>query len=143
MTVEFREAEFKEFSSALIQENMKSYYAAKNITWDADFFDYHWKKFKNLEIYFNSECIGILRFSFNNENCYIRDLQIKSSYQGRGIGSDCLYYAVDFAKARGDSFIKLKVFSDNPAIALYQRHGFKKVSELGFLIEMSIDLEQM
>ena len=140
MKVEFRKAESSEFSSELIQENMEPYYLAKGITWDSTFFDRHWTLFKNLEVYCNSERVGVVRFSFNDENCYIRDLQIKSSYQGRGIGSDCLHYGIDLATARGDRFIKLKVFSDNPAIALYQRYGFKKVSEVGGLTAMALEL---
>ena len=143
MKVEYRKAESKKFSSLLIQENMKAYYAAKDIIWDPEFFDRHWKIFKNLEVYYNSECVGILRFSFNDQNCYIRDLQIKSSYQGKGVGSHCLHYAIELGKTRGDRFIKLKVFSDNPAIALYQRHGFQKIAELGFLTEMALDLNQI
>lgn len=143
MNIEFRKAKSKEYSSTLIQKNMKAYYVKNNITWDPVFFDRHWTILENVEVYFDSERVGILRFSFDDENCYIRDLQIEQLYQGRGIGSHCLHYAFDIAKARGDGFIRLKVFSDNPAITLYQRHGFQKVFESGFLIEMALELNQI
>jgi len=62
-------------------------------------------------------------------------------HQGNGFGEDCLNYAVNYARARNDNFIKLRVFSENPAVRMYSRYGFKKLSESNSLIEMGFDLK--
>jgi ribosomal protein S18 acetylase RimI-like enzyme len=119
---------------------MKAYYEARNILWHSEQFDKSWDQFENFDIYLESKLVGVMRFSYGNLNCYIRDLQIESRKQGRGIGKYCLNYATRFAKDRGDKFIKLRVFSENLAVRLYSLHGFKKVSEYKGLIEMSLSI---
>lgn len=143
MKIEFRKAESQEFASALIQQNMHTYYEKRNIHWDTEHFNKSWEEFENVEVFVESKRIGLLRFSFGDSNCYIRDLQIETRYQGRGYGSRCLKYALSVANARNDKFIKLRVFSENPAIEMYRKYGFKQVSELNDLIEMALDLNEV
>jgi len=70
-------------------------------------------------------------------------------WQGRGVGSACLNWLIQLATQQeyGQSLMKdraselspgaqpcpralrLRVFSDSPALALYQRHGFTLVNE--------------
>lgn len=140
MNIQIRKSESCEFASALTQENMKVYYETRNIRWSTEQFDKSWEEFENFDIYLESKLVGVLRFPYGNLNCYIRDLQIESRQQGRGIGKCCLNYAARLAKDRGDKFIKLRVFSENPAIRLYSLHGFKKISESKGLIEMSLSI---
>lgn len=140
MNIEIRKSESCEFASALTQKNMKKYYETRSIQWNYEQFANSWDKFENFDIYYEYKLVGILRFSYENSNCYIRDLQIESNEQGKGIGKYCLNYATRFAKDRGDKCIKLRVFPENPAIRLYSSHGFKKVSESKYLIEMSLSI---
>ena len=140
VNIEIRKSQSCEFASALTQENMKKYYERRNIQWNTEQFTKSWKEFENFDIYFESKLVGVLRFSYGNSNCYIRDFQIESNVQGKGIGKYCLNYTTRFAKDRGDNCIKLRVFSENPAIRLYSNHGFKKASESKGLIEMSLSI---
>ena len=119
---------------------MKKYYEVRRIQWNSEQFGKSWEEFENFDIYHESKLIGVLRFSYGNSNCYIRDLQIESNEQCKGIGKYCLNYVTRFAKDRGDKRIKLRVFSENPAIRLYSNHGFKKISESKGLIEMSLNI---
>lgn len=119
---------------------MKVYYQKRNIQWNAFQFNENWKAFENREVYLDSKRVGVLRFSFGQSNCYIRDLQIETEQQGRGIGKYCLSYAVNLAKARSDKYIKLRVFSENPAIHMYSRYGFKKGLLSNGLLEMELSL---
>lgn len=119
---------------------MKAYYEIRNIQWNPIQFRQNWEAFENFDIYLNTTRVGVLRFSYAPSNCYIRDFQIEAKAQGKGIGKHCLDYAIRLAKNRGDHFIKLRVFSENPAVSLYQQHGFKKISEFNGLIEMSLSL---
>jgi len=146
VNVEIRKSQSCEFASALTQENMKEYYEKRSIQWNSELqwnseqFVKSWEELENFDIYLESKLVGVLRFSYGNSNCYIRDLQIASNEQGKGIGRYCLNYATRFAKARGDNCIKLRVFSENPAVRLYSHHGFKKESESKGLIVMSLSI---
>lgn len=140
MNIEIKKSQSCEFASALTQENMKKYYETRNIQWNSEQFAKSWEEFENFDIYLESKLVGVLRFSYGNSNCYIRDLQIEPNEQSKGIGKYCLNYAIRFAKNRGDSCIKLRVFSENPAIKLYCHYGFKKATESKGLIVMSLNL---
>jgi len=140
VNIEIRKSQSCEFASALTQENMKEYYEKRSIQWNSELFVKSWEELENFDIYLESKLVGVLRFSYGNSNCYIRDLQITPDEQGKGIGKYCLNYATRLAKARGSNCIKLRVFSENPAVRLYSYHGFKKESESKGLIVMSLTI---
>lgn len=56
---------------------------------------------------------------------YIRDLQIEPDWQSRGIGSAAIAYAMEIAGQAGFRLLRLRVFCINPAVALYERQGFR------------------
>ena len=140
MNIDIRKAESSEYASQLTQENMKVYYKARNLTWDSALFAANWHVFENREVYFNTKRVGVLRLSFGDSNCYIRDVQIEPEYQGLGIGKQCLSYIVEYANTRNDIWLKLRVFSENPASNLYTRFGFKVLAESNGLLEMGLKL---
>jgi len=140
MNIDIRKAESSGYASQLTQENMKVYYKARNLTWDPALFAANWHVFENKEVYFNAKRVGVLRLSFGDSNCYIRDVQIEPEYQGLGIGKQCLSYIVEYANTRNDIWIKLRVFAENPASNLYRRFGFKVLAESNGLIEMGLEL---
>ena len=141
MRIEIRKAELSAWASILTQENMRRYYETRNIQWKPEHFKETWDAFENYYIDSQSQRVGVLRFSFDDSNFYIRDVQVEPNQQCLGIGSYCLTYAVNLAKDRGYQFIKLRVFSDNPAVSFYGRHGFKKDSDSNGLTEMSLELK--
>lgn len=68
--------------------------------------------------------IGIVALKGTNKSLHIRQLQILPDYQGQGIGSRVL----SVVKKRALQLqlpITLNVLLENPARALYLRHGFQ------------------
>jgi ribosomal protein S18 acetylase RimI-like enzyme len=51
--------------------------------------------------------------------------------RGHGYGNDLLGALVEQARKDGFTALSLSVEPDNPALALYERHGFRKVGECG------------
>lgn len=61
---------------------------------------------------------------------YITNVAVTKEYRGRGIGSALLESLKIIALEKGLRFISLEVRrSNNGAIALYKKHGFKQVGE--------------
>lgn len=54
-------------------------------------------------------------------------LAVKRSEQGRGIGQLLLQQFIDFAMNKGAARLHLEVRAGNPAVKLYNSHGFKEV----------------
>jgi ribosomal protein S18 acetylase RimI-like enzyme len=59
---------------------------------------------------------------------YIQDIFVEPAQRGRGIASALLACVARLALARGHPLIELTVRTDNPARALYRRHGFAQVA---------------
>ena len=55
----------------------------------------------------------------------------RASRRGRGYGAELLTSLLAQAKEDGFGAVSLSVEPDNPALALYERHGFEKVGERG------------
>jgi ribosomal protein S18 acetylase RimI-like enzyme len=58
-------------------------------------------------------------------------IAIVPSRRGRGLGDGLLARLLEQARRDGFGAISLSVEPDNPALALYERHGFTKVGERG------------
>ncbi len=58
-------------------------------------------------------------------------IAIVPSRRGRGLGEQLLAALLEQAKAAGYTQISLSVEPDNPALRLYEQHGFAKVGERG------------
>ena len=55
-------------------------------------------------------------------------IAVRSEHRGRGIGACLLDALLDRASARHRA-VSLSVSLENPAVALYQRHGFRAIAE--------------
>jgi len=71
----------------------------------------------------NERSVGLIKFAVKPYNLHIRQFQIIPEYQGRGIGGYVLNVLKKKAKERALP-ITLNVLLKNPALKLYQRHGF-------------------
>lgn len=140
MTPEFRQAKNKEFVERLTRQNMEPYYQKIGIHWDQELFDQNWEKFESYEIIVGHSVAGVLRLSHNDRAYYIRDLQIRSGWQGRGLGSQAISFANDIAQKAGVGLLRLCVFSMNPAVALYERLGFRVCKTEGAVHYMELEL---
>ncbi|PID66107.1 MAG: hypothetical protein CR975_04630 [Gammaproteobacteria bacterium] len=128
----------KTFTEQLTRENMQDYYTARGLVWDADAFLNRLKTYENFQVFRGKTQIGSFSLSFFEDLCLIRDLQIQHSVQGQGIGTTCLEYIQDYARANGYNAIGLRVFAENPAGVWYQCYGFVEESRTAGVIQMRL-----
>ena len=65
----------------------------------------------------------------NGTEADVQTVAVRRAAQGRGLGSRLLRALLDEAAGRGASSVLLEVRADNAAaIALYERHGFERIS---------------
>ncbi|EHV1354486.1 GNAT family N-acetyltransferase [Vibrio cholerae] len=128
------------FAESLTKSNMASYYQTRGIIWDHNQFLSSWEELDNYEVHLDQARVGVLRFSYSGDTTFLRDFQILPEFQGRGIGAKCLELVVRHALKRQSTKLVLRVFSENPAISLYESKGFVRTSEVKGLVEMEIPL---
>ena len=109
--------------------NMKPYYEMYGVDWTVEDVYQAIKDLSNYDICRNGEQIGVLRLSFDQERCQLRDIQIEAAHQSKGYGAQVISIVRDIAQQRSLKFIDLKVFQKSPAHKLYRRVGFKVESE--------------
>ena len=68
-------------------------------------------------------------YGFLDEETPELSIAVVPSRRGSGLGSELLTALLDRARADGHAAISLSVEKDNPAIHLYERHGFVRVRE--------------
>jgi ribosomal protein S18 acetylase RimI-like enzyme len=68
-------------------------------------------------------------YGFIDEETPELSIAVVPSRRGRGIGHELLEALLDRARAEGYESISLSVEKDNPAVGLYERHGFERVRE--------------
>jgi ribosomal protein S18 acetylase RimI-like enzyme len=68
-------------------------------------------------------------YGFIDEQTPELSIAVVPSRRGRGIGAELLEQLLERARAEGFESISLSVERDNPAVALYERHGFERVRE--------------
>jgi len=79
----------------------------------------------------DTEDIGWLQVADTADEILIKQIFLKPAFQRQGIGSRLLADLVDRAR-RAHKPLRLGVVKFNPAVRLYQRHGFTIASEDGF-----------
>ncbi len=124
MQITIKNAVDKRFSEQLTRDNMAPYYRQQNILWNRQRFDRNWSRYQNYEVHIDDQAIGILRISFAESICYIREIQLLPAYQGSGIGSKLLDWVLDRSRQKQLESVRLSVYTNNPARRLYSRKGF-------------------
>jgi len=104
--------------------NMKPYYEMYAVDWDVEDVYQATKNLKNFDIMCKGQLIGVVRLSFEEGRCQLRDIQIAAIYQNKGYGAHIIAKVVDIARQQSVKFIDLKVFQLSPAFKLYSRIGF-------------------
>ncbi|WP_192034603.1 GNAT family N-acetyltransferase [Halomonas sp. YLGW01] len=140
MKPELRQAKDKEFVESLTRQNMEPYYQQIGIHWDQALFDKNWEELESYEIILDDDAVGVLRLSHDNTAYYIRDLQVQPGWQNRGVGSQAVSFANGIAREAGVRLLRLCVFSMNPAVALYERLGFRICKTEGAVHYMELEL---
>ena len=127
--VTFRPAKNLAKAAHFTLSNMQPYYEQHSVDWDEAKIEKMTQELVNLDILFEEKLVGVVRLSFDIEECWLRDLQVDQRYQNRGIGSIAIAEAERLAKEHCSHILKLKVFKNSPAVHLYQRQGFGLTSE--------------
>jgi ribosomal-protein-alanine N-acetyltransferase len=80
-------------------------------------------------------------YGFVDEQTPELSIAVVPSRRGKGYGEELLAALLKLAKKDGFEQISLSVEPDNPALRLYERHGFHKVGESGGSWTMVAKLE--
>jgi ribosomal protein S18 acetylase RimI-like enzyme len=81
----------------------------------------------NLIIYDDAKQVGRLMIDRTPQTINLIDISLLPAYRNLGIGSELIRMLQKEATERNVQ-LHLQVFSNNPAIRLYERHGFKTYS---------------
>jgi [ribosomal protein S18]-alanine N-acetyltransferase len=79
-------------------------------------------------------------YGFVDENTPELTIAIVPSRRGKGLGEQLLVSLLDRAREEGYARISLSVEADNPAIRLYEQHGFTRVGDRAGALVMSAEL---
>lgn len=116
-----------DFARDLTCRNMLRYYIEHDLLWQDEAFDVAWAGRENRVIVQGDGRVGFISLSRDARALYIRELQIAEAFRGRGAG----FWAIDqvFAMAGKERrpALRLTVFENNPARALYERKGLQVV----------------
>jgi ribosomal protein S18 acetylase RimI-like enzyme len=80
-------------------------------------------------------------YGFVDERTPELAIAVVPSRRGKGLGDELLSALLERARKDGFTQISLSVEPENPALRLYERHGFHKVGEYGGSSTMLADLQ--
>ncbi|CAI8909060.1 GNAT family N-acetyltransferase [Pseudomonas sp. IT-P218] len=116
-----------DFARDLTRINMLRYYIQHDLLWLDEAFDVAWAGRDNRVIVHFDRRLGFVSLSRDARALYIRELQVGQAYRGQGAGSWAIYQVLALACREGRGALRLTVFENNPARALYERKGLKVV----------------
>lgn len=79
-------------------------------------------------------------YGFVDEETPELTIAVVPSRRGKGLGAQLLETLLEQARSDGYAEVSLSVEPDNPAIRLYEKHGFSKVGERGGALVMKTEL---
>jgi ribosomal protein S18 acetylase RimI-like enzyme len=125
------------FCEALTRSNLSVYLSARCMPWNPGLYEASWREFENLMLVADDRIAGVLRLRADGNVLEIRDLQVEPGAQGQGIGSWAIGQAKLLAAERGFDAVRLRVFEENPAGALYARLGFEREASVDGKVQMA------
>ncbi len=128
-------------SAELTLDNMKPYYEMYEVDWGLSDVYRATAELSNFDIIRQGERIGVLRLSFDNQRCQLRDIQIASEHQSKGYGRQVILMVIEITKERRLQHTELKVFKRSPAYKLYRNMGFQTDKEDDRFYYMSIAVD--
>ncbi|KGK03096.1 MULTISPECIES: GNAT family N-acetyltransferase [unclassified Pseudoalteromonas] len=111
-------------SAQLTYTNMRGYYEYYGVDWQQLKICEQISDLENWDVLLNGDLVGAMRLAFDDEGCYIRDLQVDAAFQNMGIGAAAISECSRLAVHRGAMQLRLRVFKISPAHKLYTRSGF-------------------
>jgi ribosomal protein S18 acetylase RimI-like enzyme len=116
-----------EFARELTRRNMLRYYIRYDLLWQDEAFDVAWAGRENRIIVGDGSRVGYVSLSRDARALYIRELHIVETYRGRGAGSWVIDQVFAMARQERRPALRLTVFENNPARALYETKGLHVV----------------
>lgn len=92
--------------------------------WNAAAFRAHFKPAQTRMIMVGQKRAGFIAWRLDADEFYLENIQLSPRLQGRGIGTAILQQLVRRYRKKS---IGLTTFSNNPALRLYKRLGFKVI----------------
>ncbi|RON51525.1 GNAT family N-acetyltransferase [Pseudomonas frederiksbergensis] len=125
-----------EFARELTCQNMLRYYIQYDLLWLDEAFDVAWAGRENRLIVQGEVPVGFVSLSRDAKALYIRELHIIEAFRGQGAGSWAIDQVLALAREERRPALRLTVFKNNPAQALYERMGLEVVGEDEFFLRM-------
>ena len=79
-------------------------------------------------------------YGFVDEETPELSIAVVPSRRGHGLGAQLLTALLERARRDGYTRVSLAVDTGNPSVALYERHGFRRVGMSGGMVTMTKDL---
>jgi ribosomal protein S18 acetylase RimI-like enzyme len=131
-----------EFARNLTCRNMLPYYIQHDLLWQDEAFDVAWAGRDNRLIVSDNVQLGYVSLSRDARALYIRELQIDEASRGQGAGSWVIDQVFALARTERLAALRLTVFENNPARALYERKGLQVVGADECFLRMQLDVQE-
>lgn len=120
-----------EFCYTIFKENMKDL-IEKNWGWKEDIFKHNFRipEIRIIEDKSTNKQIGYFQIQYKKDLTYIKEIQIQTEFQNKGIGTQILKIIEKEANEKKLSKLQLQVFKDNKAKEMYEKFGFKQTKDL-------------
>ncbi|WP_434559475.1 GNAT family N-acetyltransferase [Pseudomonas sp. D2-30] len=128
-----------EFARQLTCSNMLPYYLRHDLLWQDEAFDLAWVIRQNWILQRNEQALGFVSLSRDARALYIRELQIDEAFRRQGAGTWAIGQVWTMVANEHRPALRLTVFKDNPARALYERMGLRVVGEDECFLRMQRD----
>ncbi|VVP83092.1 hypothetical protein PS918_02502 [Pseudomonas fluorescens] len=130
-----------DFARELTCRNMLRYYIQHDLLWQDEAFDVAWAGRENRLIVRGGHPVGYVSLSRDARALYIREIHIDEGFRRQGAGSWAIDQVFAMACQERRPALRLTVFENNPARALYERKGLQVVGADPCFLRMQRDVE--
>ncbi|WP_392888373.1 GNAT family N-acetyltransferase [Pseudomonas migulae] len=130
-----------DFARDLTCKTMLRYYIQHDLLWQDEAFDVAWAGHESWMIVRDDVRLGYFSLSRDARALYIRELHVLEAFQGQGAGSWAIDQVLAMTSKERRPALRLTVFENNPAKALYERKGLKVVGADECFLRMQRDVE--
>ena len=133
---------YREHYLHLWKDSDPTEYFVKNLTQEVVSRDIQDPNLKHFIVKQDKKAVGILKFIKDSpigihpseDAILLEKIYLLASYAGQGIGSECMAFAVDYAKSFKKKILWLDTMKDGRPLPFYLKFGFEIVKEtrLGF-----------
>ena len=117
------------FARELTKANMADLTERHWGSWRSGVFLTYYPTWDNFLIYLGPTPVGYLAVKAKGEELELVNLQLQASHRSTGIGSWALTTLIAMYAASGCTYLRDKVFKDNPALAFFKSYGCVIVDE--------------